>query len=119
MLRDDAERERDRPALPEGVDAEARQALVLVGDIEVAGLVEAVALVRRGFGDLLQHRLEVAGAELLLPVEWRHRAVAAQDRRLADLEMDVARAEVDAALEDGVQVHGAVGGCIGSPAKGL
>ena len=40
FLRDDAERERDRAALPEAVDAEARQLSAVVGDVEVAALVE-------------------------------------------------------------------------------
>ena len=60
ILRDDAESERDVAALPEGVDAEARQILLLVGDIEVTGGLE-------GFEALVTARLaaeHIVGDEL-------------------------------------------------------
>ena len=56
VLRDDAEGERDGAALAEGVDAEARQVLVLVGDVEVAGVVEVRELLGRAAADGLEDR---------------------------------------------------------------
>ena len=119
VLRDDAKRKRDRAPLPERVDAEAREVLVLVRDVEVARVVEAVALVRRDLGDLVEDERELLLAEHRQVVHRAERAVAAKDRRLADLQMDVACAELDGALEGGVQVHGAVAACIGSGRRRL
>jgi hypothetical protein len=91
--------------MTKGVDAEARQVFVLVGDVEVACLLKAVALVRSDFRDLVQHRLEVVIRQRLDAGHGPERAVATEDRRLADLQMDVARAELDGAPEGRVQVH--------------
>ena len=67
----------------------------------------------------MEDGLEVRVRERLDPVEWAHRAVPAQNRRLADLQMDVAGAELDGTLENCIQVHGAIRGCIGSPGRPL
>ena len=102
---DDAEGERDVAALAEGVDAEARQALGGVGDVEVAGLVERL----QPLGSDPRHGLECGEQVLLVQrralVERRDRAVATQHRRLVQLEVDVARAEFNGAPEEGIQVH--------------
>ena len=63
LVRDDAKRERDRTALPEAVDAEARETRLRVGEVEVAGLEEALASVRDGCRDLCEHGLELGVAE--------------------------------------------------------
>ena len=106
-------RERDVAALAEGVDAEARQALGGVRDVEVAALVERLQLLWRDPG----HRLERAEQVLLVQrwavVERRDRAVATQHRRLVQLEVEVARAEFNGAPEEGIQVHRAVAEGIG------
>src|SRR5215208_110826 len=60
VVRDHAEGERDRPALAEAVDAEARQALRCVGDVELARLVKGGELGRSEVGDKRKRRLEVA-----------------------------------------------------------
>ena len=104
-LRDHAERERDRAALAEAVDAEAGQALGRVGDVEVAALVELAQPLR---GDV-RHGLE-RGSRLLVerrPLgQRRDRAVRAASAA-GRLQVDVARAEFDRAPEEGIQVHGA------------
>ena len=69
--------------------------------------------------------LELLGSSASHPSSGAQRAVVADDRRLADLEMDVARAPLDGARQQAVQIHAdpigrtsarAVGesGCIGS-----
>ena len=45
LVRDRAADHRDRPALPEGVDAEARDVLDFVGEVDLVLLVEFVELV--------------------------------------------------------------------------
>src|SRR5213079_1960403 len=64
VLGNDAERERDVPALAEGVDAEARQILFLVGDVEIAAGLERLEALGRAFADDLEHGLGIAVAEL-------------------------------------------------------
>ena len=59
LLRDEAECERDRAALPVAVDAEAAEALGQIGRVELAGDVEVLALGGRPLGDEGQHGLEV------------------------------------------------------------
>ena len=101
---DDAERERDRAALPEGVDAEARPG-GLVRGVELAGLAERRQPVRHGSCRALEHRLELPGTER---VDIAHRldaAVDAQHRRAAKLQMQVARAGFDSAAPELVDVH--------------
>ena len=105
LARDHAERERDRAALAEGVDAEAGQALGGVRDVEVAALVEHL----QPLGRDARHRLERAEQVLLVQrrtvLERPDRAVATQHRRLVELEVDVARAEFNGAPKEGIQVH--------------
>ncbi len=55
LARDHAERERDLAALAEGVDAEARQAGLLVRGVELARLVERGEARRVGGADRLEH----------------------------------------------------------------
>ncbi len=105
LARDDAERERDVTALAEGVDAEARQAGPLVGRVELAGLLEVREPSRRVGADLLQDLLEALRIERRPVLERLEVAVEADDRRLPDLEMDVARAAVDGGMQQAVQVH--------------
>jgi hypothetical protein len=59
FIRDRAERERDVTALPEGVDAEARQTRALIGRVELAGLVEAGKPGRSGGADLFENELKL------------------------------------------------------------
>ena len=105
VARDDAEGERDGAALAEGVDAEARQALGRVGEVEVAALVERPQPLRRDAGD----RLERGEQVLLVRAAGTRRAARSrrptQHRRLVHLQVDVARAELDGAAEEGIQVH--------------
>src|SRR5712691_9016150 len=105
VLRNDAERERDRAALAERVDAEAREILALVRDIEITGLLELADLERGRRANRLEHRLQGEIVERRFALHRGERAVAPKDRRLADLEMDVARAEFDGTPEQGIQVH--------------
>jgi hypothetical protein len=105
VLGDDAERERDRAALAEGVDAEARQPVGRVSDVEVAALVEGAEPLGRHSGDRLERAEQVGRPERRALREWRDRTVATQHRRLVQLQVDVARAELDGAPEEGIQVH--------------
>ena len=105
--RDDAERERDRAALAEDVDAEARKPVARVRDVELARVEERLELRRRDRGDALERRLEVVVRERRDPLDGAERAVATDDRRLADLEVDVARAELDGCPQGEIEVHGA------------
>ena len=104
-LRDDAEGERGRAALPVGVDAEARQVAVLVGDVEVAVVVEELEALRRAGADDLERGREVGVAQGRPAFEGAELAVASDDRRLAELQVDVAGAELDGAREQSVQIH--------------
>ena len=115
LSRDDAERERDVTALPEGVDAEARQARPLVGRVELAGLLEVREPRRRVGADLVQDLLEALRIERRPVLERLEVAVEADDRRLPDLEVDVARAEVDGGVQEAIQVHALL---IGSTSAG-
>ncbi len=76
LARDDAEGERDVAALPEGVDAEARQAGNLVGGVELARLLEGGDAARGERADLVQDVLEderVEDAEPVHVLELRRR----------------------------------------------
>ena len=105
VLRDDAEGKARGSPLPVGVDAEARKVGVLVGDVEVAGLMEALeALGRAGaddFEDRREGRLVQRGG-----IERGEAAVPAEDGRTSELEVDVARPEFDRVPEEAIQVHG-------------
>ena len=105
-LRDDAEGERDGAALAVRVDAEARQVAVLVGDVEVAGVVEVLELLGRAAADASSRTASRAasssGWASAIGVEI---AVDPADRRLADLQVDVGGAELDGTQEKTVQIH--------------
>ena len=103
--RDGAEGERRCASLPEGVHAEARQPLALIGDVELARLVEGLETRGRRSRDRLERGLERARVERRPLVEPRELAVAPDHRRLAELEVHVARAELDGVPEEGVQIH--------------
>ena len=105
VLGDDAERERGRAALAEDVDAEAGQALGRVGDVEVAGLVELAHPLGRDQRHRLERAEQVLLAERRALGQRRDRPVRPQHRRLVELQVDVARAELDGDPEDGIEVH--------------
>ena len=104
-------------ALPEAVDAEARQALRLVRDVELAVRMERV--VPAGRGSVTGARLRQVGVGQLGGTldERDEVAVAAKDRRPAALEMDVARADFDRVRKDGVEIHDIH--CVGSEPRSL
>ena len=97
VARDHAEGERDLAALAERVHAEARQAVRLVGGVELARLVEGGEARRRRGADLVDDVLELGRAERREALSGSSCAVEADDRRLADLQMQVARAALDCA----------------------
>ena len=111
---DDAEREASRAALPVGVHAEARQVLVLVGDVEVAARLEVLEALGRPAADDLEHGGERRLVERRGALDRVEIAVAADDRRPADLQVDVARTHLDGVPEQPVQVHGSGIGCGGA-----
>jgi hypothetical protein len=84
-----------------------REALGRVGEVEVAAVVELAHPFRRHACHCLERREQVLLVQRRALGERRDRAVRAQHRRLVDLEVDVARAELDRDSEDGVQVHSA------------
>ena len=91
----------DRTALAEDVDAEARQALGRVGDVEVAAVVELAHPIRRDLG----HRLERAKQVLLAELRARREAARStrpvrSHRRLVELQVDVARASSSTAISE-------------------
>src|SRR5581483_7129659 len=93
-----------RAPLPVGVDAETREVGVLVGDVEVAGLVEALQALGRARAD----DVEDGGERRLVQrgdLERGEAAVPAKDGRTPELEVDVARPELDRVPEQAVQVH--------------
>ena len=106
FARDDTERERDLAALPERIDAETRQAGSLVGRVELARLLEVREASRRVGADLAQDFLEVLRIERLPIRERLEFAVEADDRRLSDLEVDVARATIDSRPKNSSQLEG-------------
>src|SRR5690349_13512346 len=99
LARDDSERDRDRAALPEAVDAEAREPFRRVGAVELSGLEERLQTLRRLGADLLERQLEISLGELCLAIEFAQAAVAANDRRPFHLEVDIAGAEFNGAAE--------------------
>ena len=105
VARDDAERERDRAALPIDVDAEARQPVGGVRNVEVSGLVELLETLRYDARNRLDSGEQVLLIQRRAVVERRDGAVATQHRGLVQLQVDIARAEVNGAPEEGIQVH--------------
>ena len=104
-LRNDAERERDRAALAEAVDAEARQIAGLVGDVELAVGAEGLEALRHGFRHAPQDGFELGDGQRGRAFQDVERAVTAQDGRAADLEVHVARAQFDRAGKKEVEIH--------------
>ena len=105
VLGDHAEGERDRAALAVAVDSEARELVRRVRDVELAGLVERLELCGRKVGDDRERGLEIGFAERDVVREQAELAVTPQHRRLADFEVEVARAMLHGARQDSVQVH--------------
>ena len=117
LVRDHAERERDRAALPESVHAEARKPRRGVREVEVAGLVEELPPPRHRDGDLVEHGLELGVAEGAEAGRRSELAVDAQDGRLPDLQVDVAGAGRDGMPKHVVEIHGQL--CIGTSQMSL
>src|SRR5215210_2366428 len=105
-LRYDAERERDMSALPEGVDAEPGEVAVLERDVEVTGLLEGFEALGRALPHYLDQRVHVLVHQNRVLLERAERAVAPEDRREADLQVDVAGTEFNGASEQGIELHG-------------
>ena len=104
LARDHAECERRRAALPESVDAEAWQGRIGVRDVEVARVLERVAAPRRDHRDGIEHRVEIQLRERRRRLHLLEVAVEPHDRRLAELEVDVAGATFDGGAEEGDEV---------------
>src|SRR5204862_7856208 len=85
--------------------AEAREVFLLVGDVEVTGVAESSKAVGRPLADDLEHGLDVAVGDDRRLFEWAERAVTPKDRRDADLQVDVAGAELDGAPEQEIEFH--------------
>jgi hypothetical protein len=103
--RDRADDERHRPALAEGVDAEARDARDRVGEVDLVLLLELTELV--GVVEHLVDRAErVLAGERGGALEAAHGAVDAHDRRSGDLEVQVGAAGLDEAAEAVVEIEG-------------
>ena len=90
---DRAADDRDRAALLEGVDAEARDVRQRVGEVGLAFLLEFGQ--RADLGDVVQRLLGVGVSELAEPLERDQLAVHAGDRRRADLEVQVGPLPLD------------------------
>ena len=105
VLRDDAEGEARGAALAVGVDAEAREVLVLIRDVEVAARLEGRAPLGRAGADRVEDQGEVRLAQRG-GVERGEAAVPAKDGWPPELEVDVARPQLDRVPEQAVQVHG-------------
>ena len=67
--------------------------------------MEVRELGRRQVGDGRERRLEIAVVERRVLGEQAELAVAPEHRRLADLQVDIARAELHGAAEYRIQVH--------------
>ena len=104
--RDDAKRERDGATLAKAVHPEARQARLCVRDVELSRLVELTTSTGRDSRDLVERGLEVCIGESNHVSHRLQPAVAAQEGRLPDLEMDVTRAALDGAPQNRIQIHG-------------
>ena len=91
--------------MTETVDPESRQAGRRVCAVELARLEERLQPLRRRGADLLEGELQVVLGQLRLTFQPAQVAVAAQDRRPLDLEVDVAGAEFDGASEHEFEIH--------------
>ena len=109
-----AEGERDRAPLAKAVDAEAADLARDEGGVELARLVEVLALRRGALGDEAEHVLEVGVGDHAL-VERHEKAVDAGHRRRVDLEVNVAPPKLDQTCKQIVEVHAgapAIGGAL-------
>ena len=104
LARDHAEGKRGRATLAKPVDPEARQGRVRVGDVEVAGVLERVPAPRRDHRDGVEHRVEIHLGERRDAVHLLQIAVEPYDRRLAELQVDVAGAAFDGGPEEGDEI---------------
>ena len=96
--------QRDRPALAEGVDAEARQALDRVREVDLPVLFEL--LQQPGLADHVLHRaLGVLGREGLGALDGQELAVHAHHRRSRDLHVQVRPLRLDHPMEGFVDVE--------------
>ena len=102
-LRDDAQDDADGAALLEDVAAEAAQAGHAVGQVELLGVLEPLALV--GGHDRRRHVDQGFVVEPDVLGQRPQLAVDADDRVVADLEVDVRGAVLDRRLEQLVDVH--------------
>src|SRR5207237_3531359 len=68
-------------------------------------VVEVLDLLGCTAADRCEHRAEGGVVERRVPLEGAELAVESKDRRLADLEVDIAGAELDGAREQTVQIH--------------
>src|SRR6266536_2643489 len=99
------EGERDRSALAETVDAEARKPVRRVREVELAGLVEGSPARRILARDGVQHIIQLLLPEHRPRSERGERAVPTKDRRPADLQVHVACARLDGMRQEGVEIH--------------
>ena len=108
VARDHAEREGDRPALAEAVDAEPGKATRRVGEVELACLLEPPAAGGVVRGDGVENRCSV-GFRRAAAIRGAGRAsVVAEDRRLVDLQVHVAGVRLDCTLQQGLEIHPSV-----------
>ena len=91
VARNHADRQRDLASLAESIDAESRQTSPLVRGVELAGLAEGSEPLRIGGADPIDELLELRRVDRRPSFERAQVPVAADDRRLADLQMQVAR----------------------------
>ena len=118
VLGNDPEGERDRAALAKAVDAEARKAGARVSGVELTRLRKGLEPRRRLGADLRECRLEIGFVQCGPALQRSELAVVAQDRGPTDLQVDVACARLDGALEEDIQIHGSALS-IGSDRQGL
>jgi hypothetical protein len=105
LRREQAKSEGHGAALPEPVDAEPGQPGRLVRDVELTVCEERLEPVRCGLGHAPEHGVEVAVRQRGAAVERQQVAVAPEHRRPAELEVHVARPEVDRVREVVVEIH--------------
>jgi len=90
---DRAADDRDRAALLEDVDAEAREAGDRVGEVGLAGLLELGQ--RAHLGHVVEGLLGVVGPQRLVTLELDELAVLADRRFLVDLDVEVGTLPLD------------------------
>ena len=103
---DDSKGEGRRSALLEAVDAEAGEVGCHVRRVELTLLAEHLKALRRPRSDSLENDLEVGLGERLPAFERAELAVAADDWRQAELEVQVCCTAVDDCFQERVEIHG-------------